>query len=54
LHPQTQGKIKRWILLENYYLPGDLEAQIAAFVAHYNHLRYMPMASSNVTSYALI
>jgi transposase InsO family protein len=24
----------------NYYLPGDLEAQIAAFVAHYNHLRY--------------
>ena len=35
-HPQTQGKIERWhqtlknrILLENYYLPGDLEAQIA-------------------------
>jgi transposase InsO family protein len=34
-HPQTQGKIERWhqtlknrILLENYYLPGDLEAQI--------------------------
>ena len=34
LHPQTQGKIERWhqtlknrILLENYYLPGDLEAQ---------------------------
>ena len=31
-HPQTQGKIERWhqtlknrILLENYYLPGDLE-----------------------------
>jgi len=46
-HPQTRGKIERWhqtlknrILLENYYLPGDLEAQIAAFVAHYNHLRY--------------
>ena len=46
-HPQTQGKIERWhqtlknrILLENYYLPGDLEAQLAAFVAHYNHLRY--------------
>ena len=44
LHPQTQGKIERWhqtlknrILLENYYLPGDLEAQIAAFVEHYNH-----------------
>ena len=27
-------------LLENYYLPGDLEAQIEAFVADYNHLRY--------------
>jgi hypothetical protein len=26
--------------LENYYLPGDLEAQIEAFVADYNHLRY--------------
>jgi len=46
-HPQTQGKIERWhqtlknrILLENYYLPGDLEAQVEAFVAHYNHRRY--------------
>ena len=46
-HPMTQGKIERWhqtlknrILLENYYLPGDLEAQIADFVAYYNHLRY--------------
>ena len=46
-HPQTQGKIERWhqtlknrILLENYYLPGDLEAQIDAFVAYYNHRRY--------------
>ena len=46
-HPQTQGKIERShqtlknrILLENYYLPGDLEAQIEAFVAHYNHQRY--------------
>ena len=43
-HPQTQGKIERWhqtlknrILLENYFLPGDLEAQIAAFVERYNH-----------------
>ena len=42
-HPQTQGKIERWhqtlknrILLENYFLPGDLEAQIEAFVDHYN------------------
>ena len=46
-HPMTQGKIERWhqtlknrILLENYYLPGDLEVQIEAFVANYNHLRY--------------
>ena len=46
-HPQTQGKIERWhqtlknrILLENYYLPGDLESQIGAFIDHYNHQRY--------------
>ena len=28
------------ILLENYFLPGDVEAQIEAFVEHYNHRRY--------------
>ena len=46
-HPQTQGKIERWhqtlkngVLLENYFLPGDLKAQIDAFVEHYNHQRY--------------
>jgi transposase InsO family protein len=46
-HPQTQGKIERWhqtlknrILLENYFLPGDLSRQIDAFVEHYNHRRY--------------
>src|SRR2546429_4740661 len=46
-HPMTQGKIERWhqtlknrILLDNYYLPGDLERQIGAFVGHYNHVRY--------------
>ena len=46
-HPQTQGKIERWhqtlknrILLENYYLQGELEAAIAAFVDHYNNHRY--------------
>ena len=32
--------LKNRILLENYYLPGDLEAQIARFVEHYNHRRY--------------
>jgi putative transposase len=43
----TQGKIERWhqtlnnrILLENYFLPGELEVQIKAFVGHYNHHRY--------------
>lgn len=47
LHPQTQGQIERWhqtlknrILLEHYFLPGDLEAPIEAFVEHYNHQRY--------------
>jgi putative transposase len=46
-HPQTQGKIERWhqtlknrILLDNYYLPVDLERQIGVFVEHYNHIRY--------------
>ena len=46
-HPQTQGKIERWhqtlknrILLENYFMPGDLKAQIEAFIDHYNHHRY--------------
>jgi transposase InsO family protein len=45
-HPQTQGKIERWhqtlknrVLLEHDYLPGDLEAQVRAFVEHYNHAR---------------
>ena len=40
-------KIERWhqtlknrILLENYYLPGDLEAKIDTFVDHYNNCRY--------------
>ena len=28
------------LMLENYFLPGDLEAQIEAFVEHYNHRRY--------------
>jgi hypothetical protein len=39
---RVQGKIERWhqtlknrILLENYYLPGQLEASIDKFVDHY-------------------
>ena len=46
-HSQTQDKIEPWrqtmknrVLLENYYLPGDLERQIGAFVAYYNNQRY--------------
>ena len=41
MHPPTRGKIERWhqtlknrILLENYYLPGDLEQKIADFISH--------------------
>jgi len=54
-HPQTQGKIERWhqtiknrILLENYFLPGDREAQVEAFVEPYNHRRYYE-SLNNVT-----
>jgi len=46
-HPQTQGKIERWhqtlknrVLLENYFLPGQLEAAVSDFVDHYNNRRY--------------
>ena len=46
-HPLTQGKIERWhqtlknrILLERYYLPGDLRAEIETFVEHHNNRRY--------------
>ncbi len=40
--------LKNRILLENYFLPGDLKAQIEAFVDHYNHQRYHE-SLSNVT-----
>ena len=47
LSPADPRQIERWhqtlknrILLEHYYLPGDLERQVAAFVAHYNYARY--------------
>ena len=46
-HPQTQGKIERWhrsmknqILLNNYYLPGELHEHLQRFVSYYNHERY--------------
>jgi putative transposase len=46
-HPQTWGKIERWhrsmknrILLENHYLPEELEIVLQRFVGYYNHERY--------------
>jgi putative transposase len=46
-HPQTQGKIERYhrsmksvILLDNYYLPGDLEREIDKYIEYYNNERY--------------
>ena len=46
-HPQTQGKIERYhrtmknvVKLQNYYFPGELEAEIGKFVDYYNNERY--------------
>jgi len=46
-HPQTQGKIEGWhqtlknrVLLDNYYLPSQLEYEIGKFIDYYNHHRY--------------
>lgn len=46
-HPMTQGKIERYhrsmkniILLDNYYLPMHLEAEISRWVKYYNNERY--------------
>ena len=43
LHPQTQGKIKRYnpslknvVKLENYYSPEELERAVESFLEHYN------------------
>ncbi len=54
-HPQTQGKIERWhrslknqVLLENYYLLGELEDRIRQFVDYYNHERYHESQSKEV------
>lgn len=45
--PMTQGKIERWhrsmknqVLLENYYLPGDLKARLGEFIEYYKTQRY--------------
>ncbi len=46
-HPQTHGMIERGhqtlktrILLENYFRPGDFEAQIETVIDHDSHQRY--------------
>ncbi len=46
-HPMTQGKIERYhrsmkniLLLDNYYSPDTLKAEIEAFVEYYNYQRY--------------
>ena len=32
--------MKNQVLLENYYLPNELETRISKFVNYYNHERY--------------
>src|SRR4030095_15628929 len=46
-HPMTQGKIERYhrsmkniVNLQNYFLAGHLEQEIANFVAYANRQRY--------------
>jgi putative transposase len=45
-HPMTQGKIERYhrslknvVTLQNHWMPGALEQEIARFVRYYNHER---------------
>ncbi|YBW38410.1 transposase family protein [Nitrobacter sp. TKz-YC01] len=47
-HSMSHETLKNRILLENYFLPGDLERQIEAFVEHYSHQRHHE-SLSNVT-----
>ena len=44
---QPQSKIERWlrtmknqVLLNNYYLPGELQEHLQRFITYYNHERY--------------
>jgi putative transposase len=46
-HPMTQGKIERYhrsmkneVTLQKYYMPWELEQEIARFVEYYNNERY--------------
>jgi putative transposase len=56
-HPMTQGKIERWhlslksrILLENYFLPGDLQRAVADFVHARRRLLRTRCASSRTAT----
>ena len=58
---RCQSKIERWhqilknrILLENYFLPGDLERQIEASIQHYNHQRYHESLNNVTPAGALV
>jgi putative transposase len=60
-HPMIRGKIERWhlslksrILLESYYLLGDLERAVASFVEHYNHCRYYESVDNHERAAATI
>jgi len=46
-HPMNHGKIEHYhrsmkniVNLQNYFLSGQLETEIASFVNYYNHQRY--------------
>ena len=52
-HHMTQGKIERYhssimnqVLLENYYLPGELDPRIKQFADYYNYERYQESLDS--------
>lgn len=54
---KNHGKIEHWhqtikncVLLENDYLPGNLEHQIRAFVEYYNNHRYHETLSNIATA----
>jgi hypothetical protein len=58
---RRHGKIERWhqtlknrILLEHYYLPGDLEAKIDTFVDHHNHRRRSSPDARSRTRHGLL
>jgi hypothetical protein len=56
----TQGKIERWhltlknrILLENYYLPGELSTQSCLSKASASAVQRLPTESATPASYVL-